>query len=51
MTEVIGKADKDPLFPDKPLSAQNRRISIILLREAPPLPPLKPAAAQSPDIK
>jgi chemotaxis protein MotB len=35
VSEVIGKADKDMLFPDKPLSPENRRISIILLREAP----------------
>ena len=35
--EVIGKADKDPLIPAKPLSAQNRRISIIMLRQAPPV--------------
>ena len=36
IVEVVGKADKDPLFPDKPSSAQNRRISITLLRAAPP---------------
>lgn len=35
VSEVIGKADKDMLFPDKPLSPENRRISIILLRQAP----------------
>ena len=40
--EVIGKADKDPLFPDRPLSAQNRRISIVLLRQAAPARPATP---------
>ena len=38
VAEVIGKADKDLLFPAKPLSPENRRISIILLRENPPTP-------------
>jgi chemotaxis protein MotB len=31
---VIGRADNDPLLPDDPFSATNRRISIVLLREA-----------------
>jgi chemotaxis protein MotB len=35
---VVGKADKDPLLPAEPNAAQNRRISIVVLRE-------KPAAA------
>jgi chemotaxis protein MotB len=30
---VIGKADKDPFVPQDPRSAQNRRISIVLLRD------------------
>ena len=30
---VIGKADKDPFVPQNPRSAQNRRISIVLLRD------------------
>ena len=30
---VIGKADREHLLPDEPLSARNRRISIVLLRE------------------
>lgn len=30
---VIGKADTEPLLPDDPTNAQNRRISIILLKE------------------
>jgi len=41
--EVAGKADTDPLFPDDPYIAANRRVTITLLREAPPVPPdLKP---------
>jgi hypothetical protein len=31
---VIGKADREHLFPDEPLSPRNRRISIVLLRES-----------------
>jgi chemotaxis protein MotB len=37
--QVSGKANSDPLFPDDPMLAGNRRISIVLLREAPVLPP------------
>lgn len=33
VNNVLGKADKDHLIADKPNDAQNRRISIILLRE------------------
>ena len=41
--EVAGKADTDPLFPDDPFIAANRRVTITLMREAPPVPPdLKP---------
>ncbi len=40
---VIGKADTEPMFPDDPYIAANRRISILLLKEAPPLP-AKPLA-------
>jgi chemotaxis protein MotB len=36
---VAGKADTDPLFPDDPYIATNRRVTITLMREAPPLPP------------
>jgi len=36
--EVAGRADSEPLFPDDPTMAGNRRIAITLLREAPPLP-------------
>jgi chemotaxis protein MotB len=40
---VAGKADTDPLFPDNPYMAANRRVTITLMREAPPVPPdLKP---------
>ena len=31
---VTGKADKDPLVPENPALPSNRRISIVLLREA-----------------
>lgn len=37
--EVAGKAGSEPLLPDDPLAPANRRISIVLLREAPPVPP------------
>jgi chemotaxis protein MotB len=36
---VAGKADTQPLFPDDPSIAANRRITITLMRENPPLPP------------
>lgn len=40
---VSGKADTQPLFPDDPMLAANRRVTITLMREDPPLPPnLKP---------
>jgi chemotaxis protein MotB len=35
---VTGKADTEPMFPDNPYLAANRRVTITLLREAPPLP-------------
>ena len=47
---VIGKADTEPTFPDDPYIAANRRISILLLREAPPLP-AKPLARPDGGIK
>ena len=31
--DVVGKAETDPLFPEDPKAAGNRRISIVLLRE------------------
>jgi chemotaxis protein MotB len=42
---VAGKADTDPKVKDDPLSPENRRISIVLLREAPP--PGAPASPSS----
>jgi chemotaxis protein MotB len=40
---VAGKADSEPLFPDDPFIAANRRITITLMREEPPVPPdIKP---------
>ncbi|HEY5216785.1 MAG TPA: flagellar motor protein MotB [Pseudolabrys sp.] len=35
---VAGKADTDPLFPDNPSMSPNRRVTITLLREEPPIP-------------
>jgi chemotaxis protein MotB len=35
---VAGKADTEPMFPDNPYLPANRRITITLLREAPPVP-------------
>jgi chemotaxis protein MotB len=32
---VARKADTDPLFPDDPFIAANRRVTITLMREAP----------------
>jgi chemotaxis protein MotB len=36
---VSGKADTLPLFPDDPSLSANRRVTITLMRENPPLPP------------
>jgi chemotaxis protein MotB len=38
MFMVAGRADTQPLFPDDPFVAANRRVTITLMREAPPLP-------------
>jgi chemotaxis protein MotB len=35
---VVGKADTEPLFPNDPYLAANRRIGILLMREEPPIP-------------
>ena len=35
---VPGRADTQPLFPDDPYIASNRRVTITLMREAPPMP-------------
>jgi chemotaxis protein MotB len=37
--KVSGKANTDPLFPEDPFIAPNRRVTITLIREAPPVPP------------
>ena len=36
--EVAGKAGSEPLLPEDPDASANRRLSIVLLREAPPAP-------------
>jgi len=36
---VVGKADTEPLFPNDPYLAANRRIGILLKAEEPPIPP------------
>ncbi len=38
VAEVLGKASTEPLLPDRPMRAENRRITILLLRESPSLP-------------
>ena len=35
---VAGKADNEPLFPDNPSMSPNRRVTITLMREEPPIP-------------
>jgi len=35
---VAAKADTQPLFPDDPYVAANRRVTITLMREEPPMP-------------
>ncbi|WP_439527227.1 flagellar motor protein MotB [Pannonibacter sp.] len=35
---VVGKSDSEPLFPNDPFLAANRRIAILLMTEEPPLP-------------
>ena len=37
--QVSGKAGAEPLLPDDPYASSNRRISILLMREAPVVPP------------
>jgi chemotaxis protein MotB len=37
--EIGGKADTDPLFPDDPYVAANRRVTVTLMHEPPPVPP------------
>ena len=46
ITDVVGRADRDLLFPNDPTSPRNRRISIVLLREKPgETSPTAPATA------
>ncbi|MCJ2072047.1 flagellar motor protein MotB [Methylobacterium sp. J-030] len=35
---VTGKADTEPMFPDNPYLPANRRVTVTLLKEAPPVP-------------
>jgi len=46
MSRVIGRADQDPLTPEDPFLPENRRISILLLRQASVLPPALVKEAQ-----
>ena len=47
---VVGKADKDPLMPNEPAASQNRRISVVVLRElpSPTAAPRQQSQAQTP---
>ncbi len=36
---ISGKADTDPMFPDNPYFSANRRVTILMMRDEPPLPP------------
>jgi chemotaxis protein MotB len=36
---VVGRADTEPVFPDNPYIAPNRRVTITLLHANPPAPP------------
>ncbi|MEO0413259.1 MAG: flagellar motor protein MotB [Pseudomonadota bacterium] len=38
-SEVTGRADTEPLFPDEPLRPENKRVTLLLLREAPVVAP------------
>lgn len=38
IAEIVGKGDSDPLFPDDPYQAGNRRVVITLMRSEPVLP-------------
>lgn len=35
---VAGKADTEPMFPDNPYMPANQRVTVTLLKEAPPTP-------------
>jgi chemotaxis protein MotB len=36
---VVGRADTEPVFPDNPYIAPNRRVTILLLNASSPVPP------------
>ncbi len=38
LESVVGKADTEPLFPNDPFLSANRRVEILLMHEAPPVP-------------
>ncbi|MEL6061815.1 MULTISPECIES: flagellar motor protein MotB [unclassified Methylobacterium] len=38
-TSVVGRADTEPVFPDNPYIAPNRRVTVTLLNASPPVPP------------
>jgi chemotaxis protein MotB len=49
---VTGKAERELLFPDNPLNPSNRRISIVLLREAAIAPgSIEPTSALPPPLR
>lgn len=39
IAEVVGKSSNDPLYPDQPNRVENRRITLLLLREPPAVNP------------
>jgi chemotaxis protein MotB len=45
---VVGKADTEPMIADDPNNPQNRRVSIVVLRNAPPAPAAPPPAPGKP---
>jgi chemotaxis protein MotB len=45
---VIGDADRDPLLPADPLAAANRRIAILVMRDAPAVPNRVPPVTDPP---
>ncbi len=49
LAEVVGRADQDLLLPEDPTNPKNRRISVILLREQPLVPPGDGNRAQGAD--
>jgi chemotaxis protein MotB len=44
---VTGRADREPLLKDNPAASQNRRISIVVLRETPQAPIARPTQASA----